>query len=291
MDLISKHFTMLLCIQNCVTSLMWYHTLLAATDPLVFHFQFVYDGDIPDGSCLNDLDENTPEWLCQVRSWRGWSGNTGQQPKAPSFSCCQNFSFVIVLRNCRLFVAGWLVLLGISSTMSHSLELYLHIRANGIWVSAGEGCEGRVRLEAGSWWRVPVTTESSALISLGGDRSSASNAYFACHPPCYCRDAICWVCCPFHWQTSRLLRTAISHLGWYALFLFGYLSILIKSVACCGGNRRGAIVTTFIVCYALTAFISGYVSGGFYSRNEGKNLYTPSSSLCSSYHIHFIDGN
>jgi transmembrane 9 superfamily protein 3 len=48
---------------------------------------------------------------------------------------------------------------------------------------------------------------------------------------------------------------------------------------------RGAIVTTFIVCYALTAFISGYVSGGFYSRNEGKNLYTPSSSLCSSYHI------
>ncbi|CAK9237988.1 unnamed protein product [Sphagnum troendelagicum] len=34
---------------------------------------------------------------------------------------------------------------------------------------------------------------------------------------------------------------------------------------------RGAIVTTFIVCYALTAFISGYVSGGFYSRNEGKH--------------------
>lgn len=50
-------------------------------------------------------------------------------------------------------------------------------------------------------------------------------------------------------------------------------------------------MTTFIVCYALTAFISGYVSGGFYSRNEGKKLYTPSSSLCSSYHIHFFDGN
>jgi transmembrane 9 superfamily protein 3 len=54
---------------------------------------------------------------------------------------------------------------------------------------------------------------------------------------------------------------------------------------------RGAIVTTFIVCYALTAFISGYVSGGFYSRNEGKKLYTPSGYLCSSYHIHFFDGN
>ncbi|CAA6667696.1 unnamed protein product [Spirodela intermedia] len=34
---------------------------------------------------------------------------------------------------------------------------------------------------------------------------------------------------------------------------------------------RGAIVTTFIVCYALTSFISGYVSGGLYSRSSGKN--------------------
>ena len=33
--------------------------------------------------------------------------------------------------------------------------------------------------------------------------------------------------------------------------------------------RRGAIVTTFIVCYALTSFISGYVSGGMYSRSGG----------------------
>jgi hypothetical protein len=38
------------------------------------------------------------------------------------------------------------------------------------------------------------------------------------------------------------------------------------------GNRRGAIVTTFIVCYALTSFISGYVGGGFYSRNDGKPM-------------------
>ncbi|XP_009788011.1 transmembrane 9 superfamily member 1 [Nicotiana tabacum] len=34
---------------------------------------------------------------------------------------------------------------------------------------------------------------------------------------------------------------------------------------------RGAIITTFIVCYALTSFISGYVSGGLYSRNAGEN--------------------
>lgn len=34
---------------------------------------------------------------------------------------------------------------------------------------------------------------------------------------------------------------------------------------------RGSIVTTFIVCYAFTSFLSGYVSGGMYSRNGGKN--------------------
>ncbi|KAJ6927993.1 transmembrane 9 superfamily member 1 [Populus alba x Populus x berolinensis] len=34
---------------------------------------------------------------------------------------------------------------------------------------------------------------------------------------------------------------------------------------------RGAIVTTFIVCYALTSFIAGYVSGGMYSRHGGKS--------------------
>ncbi|CAL9185471.1 unnamed protein product [Musa hybrid cultivar] len=34
---------------------------------------------------------------------------------------------------------------------------------------------------------------------------------------------------------------------------------------------RGAIATTFIVCYALTSFISGYVSGGLYSQNGGKS--------------------
>ncbi|MBA0631556.1 hypothetical protein Godav_000419 [Gossypium davidsonii] len=34
---------------------------------------------------------------------------------------------------------------------------------------------------------------------------------------------------------------------------------------------RGAIVTTFILCYAFTSFISGYVSGGMYSRNGGKS--------------------
>ncbi|KAL0391656.1 UNVERIFIED_CONTAM: Transmembrane 9 superfamily member 1 [Sesamum radiatum] len=38
----------------------------------------------------------------------------------------------------------------------------------------------------------------------------------------------------------------------------------------CRRHWRGAIVTTFIVCYAFTSFIAGYVSGGMYSRNGGK---------------------
>ena len=37
----------------------------------------------------------------------------------------------------------------------------------------------------------------------------------------------------------------------------------------------GTIVTTFIVCYVLTLFISGYVSGGLYSRNDGKRWIKP----------------
>lgn len=35
--------------------------------------------------------------------------------------------------------------------------------------------------------------------------------------------------------------------------------------------ERGTIVTVFIVCYALTSFLGGYVSGGFYLRHEGKS--------------------
>ncbi|MQM16771.1 hypothetical protein Taro_049733 [Colocasia esculenta] len=38
--------------------------------------------------------------------------------------------------------------------------------------------------------------------------------------------------------------------------------------------RRGAIITTFIVCYAFTSFVSGYVSGGLYSRSGGQNWIT-----------------
>jgi hypothetical protein len=38
----------------------------------------------------------------------------------------------------------------------------------------------------------------------------------------------------------------------------------------CGCNTQ--VFATFIVCYALTSFISGFVSGDLYSRNGGKVL-------------------
>lgn len=34
---------------------------------------------------------------------------------------------------------------------------------------------------------------------------------------------------------------------------------------------RGAIVSAFLICYALTSFIAGYGGGSFYARNDGKN--------------------
>jgi hypothetical protein len=38
-----------------------------------------------------------------------------------------------------------------------------------------------------------------------------------------------------------------------------------------GLQDRGSILTTFIVCYALTSFVGGYVSGGVYTRMEGRH--------------------
>lgn len=35
-------------------------------------------------------------------------------------------------------------------------------------------------------------------------------------------------------------------------------------------QERGTILTVFIVCYALTSFVGGYVSGGQYARSDGK---------------------
>ncbi|KAK9908535.1 hypothetical protein WJX75_009309 [Coccomyxa subellipsoidea] len=48
------------------------------------------------------------------------------------------------------------------------------------------------------------------------------------------------------------------------------LSVILITIAGTLFTERGTIVTVFIVCYALTSFVAGYVSGGFYARNAGK---------------------
>eukprot|EP00475_Leptophrys_vorax_P028769 TRINITY_DN41862_c0_g1_i1.p1 TRINITY_DN41862_c0_g1~~TRINITY_DN41862_c0_g1_i1.p1 ORF type:complete len:623 (+),score=67.04 TRINITY_DN41862_c0_g1_i1:89-1870(+) len=53
-----------------------------------------------------------------------------------------------------------------------------------------------------------------------------------------------------------------------ALLVFFVILIAIVGMLYVG---RGTIATAFIICYALTSFVGGYVSGGFYSRNAGKH--------------------
>jgi len=54
------------------------------------------------------------------------------------------------------------------------------------------------------------------------------------------------------------------------------LALLVFSVVCLSilgtyYRTRGSAVTAFIVLYALTSFVGGYGSGGYYARNGGKN--------------------
>uniref|UniRef100_A0A7S0SL78 Transmembrane 9 superfamily member n=1 Tax=Mantoniella antarctica TaxID=81844 RepID=A0A7S0SL78_9CHLO len=49
------------------------------------------------------------------------------------------------------------------------------------------------------------------------------------------------------------------------------LFVILITIAGMLYEGRGAIITVFIVCYALTSFVGGYVSGGYNARNEGKN--------------------
>jgi len=48
------------------------------------------------------------------------------------------------------------------------------------------------------------------------------------------------------------------------------LAVILITIAGALFVSRGTIVTVFIVCYALTSFVGGYVSGGFYARNDGR---------------------
>lgn len=49
------------------------------------------------------------------------------------------------------------------------------------------------------------------------------------------------------------------------------LTVIIITIAGTLFVERGTIVTVFIVCYALTSLLGGYVSGGFYSRYDGRS--------------------
>ncbi len=48
------------------------------------------------------------------------------------------------------------------------------------------------------------------------------------------------------------------------------LSVILITIAGALFSERGTIVTVFILCYALTSFLGGYVSGSFYAGQEGK---------------------
>ncbi len=48
------------------------------------------------------------------------------------------------------------------------------------------------------------------------------------------------------------------------------LSVILLTIAGNYFEERGTILTAFIVCYALTSFIGGFFSGGFYARHEGR---------------------
>lgn len=63
---------------------------------------------------------------------------------------------------------------------------------------------------------------------------------------------------------SALLGTGLQ----LCLLTFFVILITIAGVLYEG---RGTIMTVFIVCYALTSFVSGYISGGFNSRHSGKS--------------------
>jgi transmembrane 9 superfamily protein 3 len=48
------------------------------------------------------------------------------------------------------------------------------------------------------------------------------------------------------------------------------LSVILLTITGSMFEERGTILTAFIVCYALTSFVGGFFSGGFYARHEGK---------------------
>jgi len=81
--------------------------------------------------------------------------------------------------------------------------------------------------------------------------------------------AFCW--CLVAVNTSHKLETTKPARACAGIQLSALvLSVILITIAGALFSERGTIVTVFILCYALTSFLGGYVSGSFYAGQEGK---------------------
>ncbi|PRW59993.1 transmembrane 9 superfamily member 1 [Chlorella sorokiniana] len=71
-------------------------------------------------------------------------------------------------------------------------------------------------------------------------------------------------------RPPRFLEVLAALVGTGVQLALLVLSVILITIAGALFVERGTIVTVFIICYALTSFVGGYVSGSYYARNEGK---------------------
>eukprot|EP01129_Flabellula_baltica_P015648 TRINITY_DN8045_c0_g1_i1.p1 TRINITY_DN8045_c0_g1~~TRINITY_DN8045_c0_g1_i1.p1 ORF type:complete len:582 (+),score=106.33 TRINITY_DN8045_c0_g1_i1:46-1791(+) len=84
------------------------------------------------------------------------------------------------------------------------------------------------------------------------------------------------------WRQVRLdVFRPPPYLGFFSAFIgtgiqlfFLSLLVVLISIAFYHNHptyRRGSVVTSYVVCYAFTSFLGGYISGFYYNENNGKN--------------------
>ena len=71
-------------------------------------------------------------------------------------------------------------------------------------------------------------------------------------------------------RAPRHLPTLAALLGTGVQMALLVLFVILITIFGAAYEGRGTIITVFIVCYALTSFVGGYVSGGFNARHSGK---------------------
>ena len=83
--------------------------------------------------------------------------------------------------------------------------------------------------------------------------------------------AAIWLCCP-PLSPSEIVSTSppAACVGTGSQLALLSLSVILLTISGNYFEERGTILTAFIVCYALTSFIGGFFSGGFYARHEGR---------------------